>query len=105
MRQSSSCRAHSTGWLTFAGPRRASDYGFQRACSDEIHAVGRVSKAKRGHRFRAEPHGHAEPVIGPADGRTRWLCHPTSDFHSIETPSVRYFHEPEPQRVADDADG
>src|SRR6266446_4907477 len=33
----------------------------------------RVGKAKRAHRAQC---GHAEPVIGPAEARTRWLCPP-----------------------------
>jgi len=27
--------------------------------------------------------GHAEPVIGPAKGRTRWLCPPYGCAHTL----------------------
>src|ERR1700723_2957345 len=44
--------------------------------------------------------GHAEPVIGPAEGRTRWLCPPYSPMASIRTmrasgPRGRQFIVPE----------
>ena len=38
--------------------------------------------ARRAHRRGLG--GHAEPVIGPAEGRTRWLCPPCDYLHAIE---------------------
>jgi hypothetical protein len=58
-----------------------------------------ISRVGKGALFAPCPHGydeggHAEPVIGPAEGRTRWLCPPyKSDGIDMDHEGIDMDHE------------